>query len=150
MFGHTWLSPYIYMYMYVCIYIYMVNKDSPGLNLCLLLVNVGPKGDSRKGKKASYGTGKETLRFRANGEAQIEQVRVVILIYGSSFKCTGFLTLCWLQIVKQMNWNSSVSMWLGNKRVQFTAEAGIIIVIISEPHEVRSYIQGTKQKRFDS
>lgn len=36
-------------------------------------INVGPKGDSRKGKKANYGTGKETLRFRANGEAQIEQ-----------------------------------------------------------------------------
>ncbi|XP_021918547.1 PDZ domain-containing protein GIPC3 [Zootermopsis nevadensis] len=36
-------------------------------------INVGPKGDARKGKKANYGTGKETLRFRANGEAQIEQ-----------------------------------------------------------------------------
>ncbi|XP_069674901.1 PDZ domain-containing protein GIPC3 isoform X2 [Periplaneta americana] len=36
-------------------------------------INVAPKGDSRKGKKANYGTGKETLRFRANGEAQIEE-----------------------------------------------------------------------------
>ncbi|PSN35413.1 hypothetical protein C0J52_23890, partial [Blattella germanica] len=36
-------------------------------------INVGPKGDPRKGKKANYGTGKETLRFRANGEAQIEE-----------------------------------------------------------------------------
>jgi hypothetical protein len=71
-----------------------VNKDSTALNSYLLLVNVGPKGDSRKGKKASYGTGKETLRFRANGEAQIEQVRVVILISGSSFKYARYLTLC--------------------------------------------------------
>jgi len=34
---------------------------------------VGPKSDSRKGKKASYGSGKETLRFKSTGEAQIEQ-----------------------------------------------------------------------------
>jgi hypothetical protein len=51
--------------------------------LYLPAVNVGPKGDPRKGKKANYGTGKETLRFRANGEAQIEQVRMINLIYGS-------------------------------------------------------------------
>jgi hypothetical protein len=37
--------------------------------------NVGPKSDGRKGKKANYGSGKETLRFKANGEAQIEQVK---------------------------------------------------------------------------
>lgn len=37
-------------------------------------INVGPKGDPRKGKKANYGTGKETLRFRANGQAQIEEL----------------------------------------------------------------------------
>jgi hypothetical protein len=35
--------------------------------------HVGPKSGSRKGKKANYGSGKETLRFKANGEAQIEQ-----------------------------------------------------------------------------
>jgi len=35
--------------------------------------HVGPKSDSRRGKKANYGSGKETLRFKANGEAQIEQ-----------------------------------------------------------------------------
>ncbi|GFG30132.1 hypothetical protein Cfor_09530 [Coptotermes formosanus] len=35
--------------------------------------HVGPKSDPRKGKKANYGSGKETLRFKANGEAQIEQ-----------------------------------------------------------------------------
>jgi hypothetical protein len=37
--------------------------------------NVGPKSDSRRGKKANYGSGKETLRFKANGEAHIEQVK---------------------------------------------------------------------------
>ncbi|XP_020296423.1 PDZ domain-containing protein GIPC3 isoform X2 [Pseudomyrmex gracilis] len=36
--------------------------------------NIGPRGDHRKGKKASYGSGKETLRFKADGSAQIEQV----------------------------------------------------------------------------
>jgi len=35
--------------------------------------HVGPKSDPRKGKKTNYGSGKETLRFKANGEAQIEQ-----------------------------------------------------------------------------
>ncbi|XP_067006708.1 PDZ domain-containing protein GIPC3 [Anabrus simplex] len=35
--------------------------------------NIGPKGDGRKTKKANYGSGKETLRFRANGNAQIEE-----------------------------------------------------------------------------
>nr|CAD7575433.1 unnamed protein product [Timema californicum] len=34
-------------------------------------INVGPKGDSRKNKKANYGTGKETLRFNSNGKAEI-------------------------------------------------------------------------------
>ncbi|CAG2068036.1 unnamed protein product, partial [Timema podura] len=39
-------------------------------------INVGPKGDSRKNKKANYGTGKETLRFNSNGKAEIRiQVR---------------------------------------------------------------------------
>jgi hypothetical protein len=36
---------------------------------------VGPKSAARKGKKANYGSGKETLRFKANGEAQIEEVK---------------------------------------------------------------------------
>lgn len=34
--------------------------------------NIGPRSDPRKTKKANYGSGKETLRLRANGEAQIE------------------------------------------------------------------------------
>ncbi|XP_006607621.1 PDZ domain-containing protein GIPC3 [Apis dorsata] len=33
--------------------------------------NIGPRGDMKKGKKSSYGTGKETLRFKADGSAQI-------------------------------------------------------------------------------
>lgn len=38
--------------------------------------SIGPRGDLRKGKKAGYGSGKETLRFKADGSAQIvEQVR---------------------------------------------------------------------------
>lgn len=38
-------------------------------------MNIGPKSDSKnKGNKGkSYGSGKETLRFRSNGPAQIEQ-----------------------------------------------------------------------------
>lgn len=36
---------------------------------------IGPRGDLRKGKKSGYGSGKETLRFKADGSAQIiEQV----------------------------------------------------------------------------
>ncbi|XP_076236345.1 PDZ domain-containing protein GIPC-like protein kermit [Calliopsis andreniformis] len=33
--------------------------------------NIGPRGDSKRGKKSGYGTGKETLRFKADGSAQI-------------------------------------------------------------------------------
>ena len=33
--------------------------------------NIGPRGDTKKGKKSGYGTGKETLRFKADGSAQI-------------------------------------------------------------------------------
>ncbi|XP_059481262.1 PDZ domain-containing protein GIPC3 [Neocloeon triangulifer] len=35
--------------------------------------NIGPRGDPRKGKKQGYGSGKETLRFKANGTAEVEQ-----------------------------------------------------------------------------
>ncbi|KAL1116614.1 hypothetical protein AAG570_005086 [Ranatra chinensis] len=35
--------------------------------------NIEPRGNPRKGKKPGYGTGKETLRFKANGNAQIQQ-----------------------------------------------------------------------------
>lgn len=35
--------------------------------------SIGPKTSSaRSGKKQSYGSGKETLRFKANGQATIE------------------------------------------------------------------------------
>ncbi|XP_054010360.1 PDZ domain-containing protein GIPC3 [Hylaeus anthracinus] len=33
--------------------------------------SIGPRGDLKKGKKSGYGTGKETLRFKADGSAQI-------------------------------------------------------------------------------
>lgn len=37
-------------------------------------MNIGPKSDNKKGNKGkSYGSGKETLRFRSNAPAQIEQ-----------------------------------------------------------------------------
>ncbi|KAG5310660.1 PREDICTED: PDZ domain-containing protein GIPC3 [Acromyrmex echinatior] len=37
--------------------------------------SIGPRGDLKKGKKLGYGSGKETLRFKADGSAQIvEQI----------------------------------------------------------------------------
>ncbi|CAK9817902.1 PDZ domain-containing protein GIPC1 [Anthophora retusa] len=33
--------------------------------------SIGPRWDMKKGKKSGYGTGKETLRFKADGSAQI-------------------------------------------------------------------------------
>ncbi|XP_076180429.1 PDZ domain-containing protein GIPC-like protein kermit [Ptiloglossa arizonensis] len=33
--------------------------------------NIGPRGDLKRGKKSGYGSGKETLRFKADGSAQI-------------------------------------------------------------------------------
>ncbi|XP_033327280.2 PDZ domain-containing protein GIPC-like protein kermit [Megalopta genalis] len=33
--------------------------------------SIGPRGDLKKGKKSGYGSGKETLRFKADGSAQI-------------------------------------------------------------------------------
>lgn len=33
--------------------------------------SIGPRGDLKKGKKSVYGSGKETLRFKADGSAQI-------------------------------------------------------------------------------
>lgn len=37
--------------------------------------SIGPRSDIKKGKKsAGYGSGKETLRFKADGSAQIEKV----------------------------------------------------------------------------
>lgn len=35
--------------------------------------SLGPRSDPRKGKKAAYGSGKETLRFKADGKAAIEE-----------------------------------------------------------------------------
>ncbi|KAF0293096.1 PDZ domain-containing protein GIPC1 [Amphibalanus amphitrite] len=35
--------------------------------------NIGPRTDPRAGKKAGYGSGKATLRLRANGQARVEE-----------------------------------------------------------------------------
>lgn len=35
--------------------------------------NIGPRSDPRAGKKAGYGSGKATLRLRANGQARVEE-----------------------------------------------------------------------------
>ena len=59
-------------------------KDIPkGATFALRLVepqksgfgSIGPRGDIKKGKKPTgYGSGRETLRFKADGSAQIEKV----------------------------------------------------------------------------
>eukprot|EP00088_Acartia_fossae_P036817 TRINITY_DN38008_c0_g1_i1.p1 TRINITY_DN38008_c0_g1~~TRINITY_DN38008_c0_g1_i1.p1 ORF type:complete len:288 (-),score=96.35 TRINITY_DN38008_c0_g1_i1:86-841(-) len=36
--------------------------------------NIGPRSGPGSGKKASYGSGKQTLRLRANGPAQVEEI----------------------------------------------------------------------------
>lgn len=41
--------------------------------------NIGPRGDLKKGKKSGYGSGKETLRFKADGSAQVVQTIVSII-----------------------------------------------------------------------
>lgn len=57
-----------------------ILKDIPkGTTFILRLIeplkngfgNIGPRGDLKKGKKSGYGSGKETLRFKADGSAQI-------------------------------------------------------------------------------
>lgn len=35
--------------------------------------SLGPRTDPRKNKKGGYGSGKETIRFRADGKAAIEE-----------------------------------------------------------------------------
>ena len=44
--------------------------------ICRLLfaANIGPRSGPGAGKKASYGSGKQTLRLRANGPAAVEEV----------------------------------------------------------------------------
>lgn len=39
--------------------------------------SIGPRGDIKKGKKPGYGSGKETLRFKADGSTQIQAVSIV-------------------------------------------------------------------------
>ena len=40
----------------------------------LFSANIGPRSGPGSGKKASYGSGKQTLRLRANGPAQVEEI----------------------------------------------------------------------------
>ena len=42
-------------------------------NICIS-ANIGPRSGPGSGKKASYGSGKQTLRLRANGPAQVEEI----------------------------------------------------------------------------
>lgn len=67
-----------------------ILKDIPkGSSFTLRLVeplkngfgSIGPRGELKKGKKSSYGSGKETLRFKADGSAQI-----VEMVIGSSME----------------------------------------------------------------
>lgn len=41
--------------------------------------SIGPRGDIKKGKKVGYGTGKDTLRFKADGSTQIQAVSATSL-----------------------------------------------------------------------
>ena len=40
----------------------------------LLTANIGPRNGGTGGKKQSYGSGRQTLRFKANGPAKVEEV----------------------------------------------------------------------------
>ena len=39
-----------------------------------ITANIGPRNGGTGGKKQGYGTGRQTLRFRANGPAKVEEV----------------------------------------------------------------------------
>ena len=36
--------------------------------------NIGPRNSGSAGGKKGYGTGRQTLRFKSNGEAKVEEV----------------------------------------------------------------------------
>ena len=42
--------------------------------MTFLAANIGPRSDPRAGSKKGYGSGKQTLRFKANGQAEVEDV----------------------------------------------------------------------------
>ena len=43
--------------------------------ICIFIAaNIGPRSGPGTGKKASYGSGKQTLRLKSNGTAAIEEV----------------------------------------------------------------------------
>ena len=40
----------------------------------MILANIGPRNGGTGGKKQGYGSGRQTLRFKANGPAKVEEV----------------------------------------------------------------------------
>lgn len=40
----------------------------------MVLANIDMRGNSKKGKKQGYGSGKETLRLKADGKAHVQQI----------------------------------------------------------------------------
>jgi hypothetical protein len=44
------------------------------LQTCLFAANIGPRSGGGGGKSKSYGSGRQTLRFKANGSAKVEEV----------------------------------------------------------------------------
>ena len=60
------------------------------------IANIGPRTDPRAGGKKGYGSGKQTLRFKANGQAEVEDAV-------SIFKQINLLIFPW---VFRSVWNS--------------------------------------------
>ena len=57
------------------------ENQKAGIAVCRALIcnfflsaNIGPRSGPGTGKKASYGSGKQTLRLKSNGTAAIEEV----------------------------------------------------------------------------
>ena len=51
-----------------------VTAVSRALICIFIAANIGPRSGPGTGKKASYGSGKQTLRLKSNGTAAIEEV----------------------------------------------------------------------------
>lgn len=59
--------------------------------------SLGPRTDPRKNKKGGYGSGKETIRFRADGKAAIEEK---VFEYNHCYSINSLETYC-IEYVKQ-------------------------------------------------
>lgn len=54
-------------------YLFETRKDPSWCDwFCVILANIGPRGERGKVKKSGYGSGKQTLRFKAGGAAVVE------------------------------------------------------------------------------